>query len=332
MITPKLLAKIFPGTTAAKRDRFIDALNRYLPLYGINTDKRVNAFLATGGIETDYLKTTVEYASGADYEGRKSLGNTVPGDGKRFRGRGFFQTTGRYNYGRVNQRLGGKLGINFLVNPARLAEIDVAVESACIFWQENNLNKYADRNEFKQLSAVVNCGNPRATPNHWSKRKRLYEVCQMFVSKDFAFAPAQNPVVTTVIGDSSYTTQQPVAPEPVVLTPTNSDGDGKTDLPTVEPTSEAEKSKVKEFSEKYLKHCPTDTVKNVCGTVAARVGATVGSTGLTVWEMGLPGKIILIVAALSIIGFTAYALYYYTPRIINWIKDLVDPLLPNTNE
>jgi len=286
-----------------------------MPLYGIDTYLRVCAFLATGGIETDYLRTTVEYADGSAYEGRKDLGNTVAGDGKRFRGRGFLQTTGRYNYGRVNKRLGAKLGINFLVNPARLADIDVAVESACIFWQENNLSKYADRGDFKSLSAIVNCGNPKAKPNHWSKRNQLYTVCQMFVPKDFSFAPT-----ATV--------------EPVVLTPTKSDGDGNTDVPTttttpaIEPTQDSEKSTVKEISEKYLKHCPKDKIGNVASVVAARAGGSI----TTAWASGLHGKILLIVAALSIIGFTAYALYYYLPRITGWFKDLVDPLLPNTNE
>lgn len=177
MITSELLAKLFPGTPAAKRDRFIKDLNKYLPLYGINTHLRVSAFLATGGIETDYLRVTTEYASGAAYEGRKDLGNTVEGDGRKFKGRGFFQTTGRYNYSRVNRLLGAKLGIDFLKTPERLAEIDVAVESACIFWKENNLAKYADSKEFKKFSAVVNCGNPNRRPNHWAQRNELYSKC-----------------------------------------------------------------------------------------------------------------------------------------------------------
>jgi predicted chitinase len=226
MITSQLLANIFPGTSAVKRDRFIKALNKYLPLYGINTHKRVSAFLATGGIETDYLRVTTEYASGADYEGRGDLGNTVEGDGRRFKGRGFFQTTGRYNYGRVNQLLGKKLGIDFLKNPERLAEIDVAVESACIFWKENNLAKYADAGQFKQFSAVVNCGNPNRTPNHWAKRNELYSKCVRNIPKDFSFSkPA------TIVDVSAPAAVQPIenSPEdltnPVVLTPTKPDQD-----------------------------------------------------------------------------------------------------------
>lgn len=222
MITSQLLAKIFPGTAAAKRDRFIKALNKYLPLYGITTHLRVSAFLATGGLETDYLRVTTEYASGADYEGRKDLGNTHEGDGRKFKGRGFFQTTGRYNYGRVDKLLGAKLGIDFLRNPERLAEIDVAVESACIFWKENDLAKYADLKQFKQFSAVVNCGNPLRQPNHWAKRNELYSKCVRYVPKDFSFSkPAAIAQLTdTGAGQSQAVNNSPAVSANVVLTPT----------------------------------------------------------------------------------------------------------------
>lgn len=191
MITSSLLAAIFPATPRRKRDRFLDALNKFLPRYEINSHRRLCAFLATGGIETDYLKVTTEYASGADYEGRRDLGNYLPGDGVKFKGRGFFQTTGRYNFGRVNRALGKKLGIDFLKNPEKLSEIEIAVESACIFWQENDLAKYADALDFRALSAVVNCGNPKARPNHWAKRNELYSLCRRRVPADFLFAIKQ---------------------------------------------------------------------------------------------------------------------------------------------
>ena len=214
MLTKQHLALIFPETPAAKRDRFLPALNKYLPLYGITTAKRVCAFLATGGVETDYLRTTTEYASGAAYEGRKDLGNLYKGDGKKFRGRGFFQTTGRFNYFRVLVRFLKKItgkeyhlpedylkamsesekhGVNFLKYPEKLAEIEIAVESACIFWIENNLSKYADKSEFKKLSAVVNTGNPLSTPNHWAKRNELYSKCKRVIPADFSFPAALPP-------------------------------------------------------------------------------------------------------------------------------------------
>lgn len=224
MITSELLKSLFPNTPKAKRDRFIHALNKYMPLYGINTHLRVAAFLATGGVESDFFAVTTEYASGADYEGRKDLGNTQIGDGRRFKGRGFFQTTGRFNYGRVNQKLGKKLGIDFLKNPEKLAEIDVAVESACIFWTENNLAKYADSKQFDKFSAVVNCGNPNKKPNHWAKRNELYSKCLRYVPKDFSFSlpnetkPLENGTLPAEILPLAID----AANNSVVLTPTES--------------------------------------------------------------------------------------------------------------
>src|SRR5690349_12430119 len=73
---------------------------------GIDTSARVAEFLAQACLETDYFKTLQEYASGVAYEGRKDLGNTYTGDGKKFKGRGIFQCTGRANYTIYGKRLG----------------------------------------------------------------------------------------------------------------------------------------------------------------------------------------------------------------------------------
>lgn len=74
--------------------------------------------LATAFHETDQFRAMKEYASGAAYEGRTDLGNTIKGDGKRFKGRGFVGITGRRNYSLWVKRL----GVDVVGNPNLLAE------------------------------------------------------------------------------------------------------------------------------------------------------------------------------------------------------------------
>ncbi len=330
MITAKLFNNLFPtaGLTSPvnlrrfnlvrERDRLIAALNKFLPKYSIDSYLRICAFLSCCGVETDYFRTTVEYASGDAYENRRDLGNTQPGDGRRFKGRSLIQTTGRFNYERVQKRIGAKLGIDVIKNPQLLASVEIAVEAACIFWAENNLNRYADAGRIKELNGIVNRGDKDLMPLHWSKRNELYSLCKRRVPEDFSFAEKVEPA------------QNPPAAEPVVLTPT---GEPATAAPTGDENSavapatssgDGDKSKVKEFSEKYLKHCPQDTAKNVAAVIFARILAAL----TTVWTLGLHGKILLVIAALAVVGFSGYAVLKYKDRVFGWLKDLADPLMP----
>jgi len=176
-ITAEILKKIFPYTTADQRNRFIAPFNLFMPQYKITTKKQVAAFLATGGVETDYLRTCTEYASGKAYEGRKDLGNINPGDGVKFKGHGFFQTTGRFNHKKVTEATHSKLGIDFEEFPEKLAEPDIAVESACIFWRDNSLSKWADKDDFFGVSGKVNRGDATKKAMHYEKRLELYQKC-----------------------------------------------------------------------------------------------------------------------------------------------------------
>ena len=94
-----------------------DSLASVLEHYEINTRLRVAHFLAQVANLSDGFCTTEEYASGAAYEGRRDLGNSQPGDGRRFKGRGLIQLTGRANY----HTLGGKLGVDLENNPEMAA-------------------------------------------------------------------------------------------------------------------------------------------------------------------------------------------------------------------
>ena len=86
-------------------------------------------FMAQCSHECDHFNTMEEYASGAAYEGRSDLGNTQPGDGKRYKGRGYIQLTGRANYIDVGRAIGEDL-VN---NPTRASEPAIAAKVALHF-------------------------------------------------------------------------------------------------------------------------------------------------------------------------------------------------------
>ncbi|MEO6456183.1 MAG: glycoside hydrolase family 19 protein [Ginsengibacter sp.] len=118
--------------------------------YEINTPVRKLCFLAHVGHESGGLFYTEELASGAAYEGRKSLGNTQPGDGISFKGRGLIQITGRANY----ESIGNSLGVDFITSPTLLGgknikvctanQLKYAALSAGWFWSSRKLNTIAD--------------------------------------------------------------------------------------------------------------------------------------------------------------------------------------------
>src|SRR5215472_8871261 len=128
-----------------------------LERYEINTPLRLAHFLAQTCHESDGYCTTEEYASGAAYEGRRDLGNTEPGDGRRFKGRGLIQLTGRANY----RSYGAARGMDFTTDAtAPLLATDPlgAVDVSCWFWTVHNLNTVADGDNVEAVTRVVNGG------------------------------------------------------------------------------------------------------------------------------------------------------------------------------
>lgn len=174
------LRLIMPRATRARRSQSLSILNDVMEAYEINNEQRAAAWLATLAVESGELKYQQEIASGAAYEGRKDLGNTEAGDGKRFKGHGRIQLTGRFNHQAYTDYLRGKAHlpfVDFIENPKQLAEEPYATDSAGWFWAVlKNLNPVADKGQFLKTQIAVNGRNRRTgLPNHWDERKGYYE-------------------------------------------------------------------------------------------------------------------------------------------------------------
>ena len=124
--------------------RLVTAAN----FYGMSDYRQVAYLLATVFLETDRrMQPIEEYASGAAYEGRKELGNTVKGDGVRFKGRGDVQITGRRNYTLFSKIL----GVDLVNNPALALEPTNSANIAVIGMMQGRFTG-------KKLSDYIVCG------------------------------------------------------------------------------------------------------------------------------------------------------------------------------
>ena len=125
-----------------------------LERYEINTMLRIAHFMGQIVHESAGMRTTQEFASGAAYEGRRDLGNTRPGDGKRYKGRGLLQLTGRENY-RV---YGEAIGEDLEGNPEAAAEPVMSLVIACEYWKRRKINPDCDRDDLIAVTKKVNGG------------------------------------------------------------------------------------------------------------------------------------------------------------------------------
>ena len=156
-ITAQQLLQILPnaGQVAGV---FVPALNTAMNRYQIVGTQRVAAFIAQIGHESGQLKYMREIwrptAAQARYEGRADLGNTHPGDGSKFRGRGLIQITGRANY----KTCGEALGLDLINQPELLEKPQHACMSAAWFWATRGLNTLADEGKFETITRRINGG------------------------------------------------------------------------------------------------------------------------------------------------------------------------------
>jgi putative chitinase len=127
---------------------------------GIDTPLRLCHFMAQLAHESAHFGTTREFASGAAYEGRRDLGNIHPGDGKRYRGRGLIQTTGRANYREATADIKRMLqsAPDFEDNPEALEQFPWALLAGISYWRRRNINRHADRDDVRAVTRGVNGG------------------------------------------------------------------------------------------------------------------------------------------------------------------------------
>ena len=122
--------------------------------YGITTPLRMCHLMAQLAHESDGFRTTREYHDGSNYEGRRDLGNTKPGDGKRYRGRGLIQLTGRANY----RDAGNALGELYQDAPGLVSDFPDALLVSLWFWKRNDLSRLADKDDLKGVTRRINGG------------------------------------------------------------------------------------------------------------------------------------------------------------------------------
>ena len=183
ILTRDQLAQLLPGNPYI--DHWYSALAQCLPDYDINTPQRVAAFVAqcaheSGGFK--FLKENLNYKAASlmkvwpkyfptmeiaqqyankqemianrAYGGRMGNGPEETGDGWKFCGRGLIQLTGRSNY----QAFADSIETPIEEIPEYLATFEGAVQSACWFWENNNLNQWADKGDILTLTKRINGG------------------------------------------------------------------------------------------------------------------------------------------------------------------------------
>lgn len=116
--------------------------------------------------EVDFFAKNPKKIANRVYANRMGNGNSASNDGYNYRGRGFIQLTGRYNY----HSLSRDVGIDFVNNPHLLLEEANAMLSALWFWNKNKLNAIADSGDVTKVTKVINGGT-----NGLKDRKQKYD-------------------------------------------------------------------------------------------------------------------------------------------------------------
>lgn len=171
--TANILREAMGDTDGVNYLQFSNAVAQCLAECECTTVPRIAMWVSQIGTESAGLKYMEEIASGAEYEGRTDLGNTQPGDGKRYKGRGPIQVTGRSNYRLCSQWAFARGLVPSLTyfedNPTELASPTYGFVGVTWYWLTHKrkddqdgipklMNQYADERDLEGGTKCVNGG------------------------------------------------------------------------------------------------------------------------------------------------------------------------------
>lgn len=178
------LVRIMPRLSPVRGQAYLENLTRAMVEFEISSPARASAFLAQLAHESGELRYWEELADGSAYEPTsqdpgavrraRRLGNTQPGDGARFKGRGLIQLTGRFNYARASKALGTDL----VGYPILAASPDYGFRIAAWFFQDIAGNELADIGAYIDISRKVNGGlnGLKERERYWAVAKKVLGV------------------------------------------------------------------------------------------------------------------------------------------------------------
>ena len=211
MLTATQLQSIMPRLSPARNGELLPFLQAAMTEFAIETPARAAAFLAQLAHESGQFKHMEEIWGPTPAQQRyepvsklaTTLGNTEPGDGRRFKGRGPIQVTGRANY----RRFGDLLKVDLVSAPERAAVPDLAFRIAGLFWSKKGLNELADQvtdESFREITRRINGGF-----NGLDERQKFYETACTVLAVEPPAADFGVPTVTRGARNSPASSDEP---------------------------------------------------------------------------------------------------------------------------
>jgi len=185
MLSTQDFSKLYPN--CKDPEKWVNAMNELFPQYNITTPRRIASFIAQCGHESGGWRVFSEnlnysaralnsvfgkyfYKAGRNaeeyarqpekianivYANRMGNGNTESGEGWKYRGRGPIQLTGKNNY----TIFSNNMDVDAINNPDLVSsDPEIALMSAIWFWNNNGLNRYADRGDIRTMTRRINGG------------------------------------------------------------------------------------------------------------------------------------------------------------------------------